>query len=42
MAQSKALEDQIKWFYQQMESLPSKETEMDGLDIPALLEVIEK
>ena len=42
MAQAKALEDQVKWFYQQMESLPFEETGMDGVDVPALLEEIKK
>ena len=42
MAQAKALEDQVKWFNQQMESLPLEETGMDGVYIPALFEEIEK
>ena len=42
MAQAKALQDQVKWLYQQLESLPFEETGMGGVDVPALLEAIEK
>ena len=42
MTQAKALENQVKWFYQPMESLPFEKTGMDGVDVPALLEEIDK
>ena len=42
MTQATALEVQVKWFYHQMKSLPFEETGMDGVDVPALLGMIDK